>query len=458
MKLLRALYSLLFLAMLSPAFALSNSSPPPTFPLPWAASASGSYVRNIPVPSQVGIQNGAASLTTGFPPLTFLPISAGGVPPYGQDMNGILKQITQWNQWQNAGGTVSYNGTFSSAAGGYPLNAILAAANSGNFWLNTTDANTSNPDASGAGWSGFSPVYPYVVDGGTANAATATLPVTISSLGTITGRPVSVKKISSANTGSFSLTLNGYAAFVHHIDGTSLNSGDLPGGGIFTVIFDGTYFELQSPIVSQTLGTAASRNATDPSQTYVSSVVGSITNTHVPIFADGTGSIKDSGFTLGSAASKTTSNNSLSIVSAVSGATTSGNVAQFVDSSGSISDSGVSVSSINAALYLSIKGYILFTTSGGTITSISASSTALASNFVRVSTGTYELLASAMPATTIGWFTVQSETNGSGAANSDCVGVPSATTYFDGNTVWGFAFSSLAHTARDPAKAMILVY
>jgi hypothetical protein len=452
MKPLRALIGLIFLTTIAPAFAMSNSSPPPKFPIPWAASASGSYVRTIPTASQVGIQNGAASLTTGFPPLTFLPISAGGVPPYGQDMNGILKQITQWNQWQNAGGTVSYDGTFSTLAGGYPLNAILAAANSGNFWLNSADANITNPDAGGAGWLGFSPVYPYVIDAGSANAGSATLPITISSLATVTGRPISIKKTSSANTTAYSVALNGYTAFVHHADGTSLNSGDLPGGGIFTVIYDGTYFQLQSPVVSQTLGTAASKNATSAASSYVSSVIGSTTNQHIAIFSDGVGSITDSGWNINQLAplnSPAFVGSPTSITQVTSDNSTKLATDEFVNNA------------ISAATPFPVKGYILFTTSGGIITSVTASSTALASNFFRVSTGYFSLLSSAMPATTIGWFVVQSQKNAAGAtAESDNVCAPSSSTYTDGSgrVVWGFLCNSLAKSGSDPAKALILIY
>ena len=300
MNLLRYLAFMLASIVFSvPAIALQNASQPTKFPLCWGANAGTLYIHSIPTTSQIGIQNGAASLADGFPPLTFTPIAAGGVPPFGQDMNGILNQISCWSQWQNAGGTVPYDATFSTAVGGYPLNAILSASNAGNFWLSTTDNNTTNPDSGGAGWAAFSPVYAYVTDSGTANAGVGTLPYGISSLLTITGRPISIKKTTQANIGAYTLTLNSYTAAVHHADGTQLNSGDLPSSGIFTVIFDGIYFELQSPVEGQTLGTAASKNATSSSSSLVSSVIGSITNTHIPVFSDNIGTITDSGWTIG---------------------------------------------------------------------------------------------------------------------------------------------------------------
>lgn len=129
---------------------------PIKFSIPWANSAGASYIRTVPVTSQIGIQNGAASLTDGYPPLTFLAAGAGGVSPFGADTNGILKQITQWNQWQSAGGPVQFDSAFSSAVGGYPQGAIVASSTTlGLFWFSLVDNNTSNPDTGGANWTGF---------------------------------------------------------------------------------------------------------------------------------------------------------------------------------------------------------------------------------------------------------------------------------------------------------------
>ena len=141
------------LAGILDADALSQSQIPTKFPIPWGNAAGNNYIRIIPTASQIGVQNCAASLTDGFPPLTFVPQASGGCPPFGQDMNGILKQITQWSQWQNAGATVGYDSGFSSSIGGYPKGAVLQqAANANCWWTSSVDNNTSNPDASGANW------------------------------------------------------------------------------------------------------------------------------------------------------------------------------------------------------------------------------------------------------------------------------------------------------------------
>ena len=124
---------------------------PPSFPIPFASSAGGSFIRPIPQASQIGIINGAASLTDGFVPLNFSPVAAGGVPPFGEDFNGILNQITLWNQWTEAGAPVSYNSAFSTGINGYPQGAILqSVVTLGKRWMSTVDNNTTDPDFSGA--------------------------------------------------------------------------------------------------------------------------------------------------------------------------------------------------------------------------------------------------------------------------------------------------------------------
>jgi hypothetical protein len=151
---LRSLIGLLLSALSATgAAALSQSSIPPKFPLVWGSSAGSSYIRSIPQNSQIGVQNCAASLTDGFPPLTFVPASAGGCPPFGADFNGILKQLSQWNQWNQAGGPVFYDSGFAASIGGYPSGAILSSSVvPGYQWMSTADNNSSNPDTGGANW------------------------------------------------------------------------------------------------------------------------------------------------------------------------------------------------------------------------------------------------------------------------------------------------------------------
>lgn len=97
-----------------------------------------------------------ASYTDGFPPVTMMPLSAGGVPPEGQDFNGILFDITSHTLWVDAGGQYQFDATLSTAIGGYPIGMVLqnnagtasyvSAVNN-----NTTDFN-STPSSIGVSW------------------------------------------------------------------------------------------------------------------------------------------------------------------------------------------------------------------------------------------------------------------------------------------------------------------
>lgn len=131
---------------------MQSSNVPSKFPIPFANSAGALYTRTIPQASQIGIQDGAASLTDGFPPKCFVPVASGGTPPFGKDFNGLLKQVTQWDQWQQAGGPIVYDSSFQSAIGGYPMGAIIEIVAGGPAFMSTVENNTVAPAVGAAGW------------------------------------------------------------------------------------------------------------------------------------------------------------------------------------------------------------------------------------------------------------------------------------------------------------------
>jgi hypothetical protein len=132
---------------------MQTSSVPTYLPTPFGASAGSGFIRTVPQTSQIGIQDGAASYPDGFVPDNAKPVTAGGVPPFMQDMNGILRDLSTWTRWYNAGGRIMWNAAFSASIGGYPYGSIIASATIGGvFWFSTAENNTTNPDAGGAGW------------------------------------------------------------------------------------------------------------------------------------------------------------------------------------------------------------------------------------------------------------------------------------------------------------------
>jgi hypothetical protein len=132
-----------------------SSDIPDKLPIPFADAAGGGYIRTIPVASQIGIDDGAASLTDGFVPLNATPIGAGGIPPSIMDMNGILYEISGWSRWIAAGGPVFYDAVFATAIGGYPKGGVVqSAVTPGLFFVSTAENNATNPEGGGAAnWS-----------------------------------------------------------------------------------------------------------------------------------------------------------------------------------------------------------------------------------------------------------------------------------------------------------------
>ena len=227
---------------------------PSKFSVPFASSAGGGYI-TAPVPeaSQIGIANGRSSLPDGFPPLTFLPVGAGGYPPFGQDMNGVLFQSTGWGRWFSAGGPVKWDSSFSTKWGGYPKDAVVMSATvSGRYWRSTVDDNTTNPDTGGANWE-TSPLITslihYGTDTGTVNALTITdlnPPISAYALGLIVAT-----KPANANTGFTTLTVSDAAGTplaaknIVRADGTGgkLVGNDIKSGAMSLFMYDGTSFQ-----------------------------------------------------------------------------------------------------------------------------------------------------------------------------------------------------------------------
>lgn len=90
---------------------------------------------------------GKADIQTGFPEITMKSVLNGGVPPWGQDHNGILYKITEGVQWTQAGGTYIYDKNFCDTIGGYPLGAkIKSTIYNYVTFINMKEGNKENPN------------------------------------------------------------------------------------------------------------------------------------------------------------------------------------------------------------------------------------------------------------------------------------------------------------------------
>ncbi len=123
---------------------------PSNYPLPFANSGAKN---TIPTPAT---GTGKASFTDGFPAVTMLPLTSGGIPPEGKDFNGILYDVTTHTVWVNAGGQYQFDAALSTAIGGYPVGMVLqnnagTASYISAVASNTTDFNTT-PSSIGTLW------------------------------------------------------------------------------------------------------------------------------------------------------------------------------------------------------------------------------------------------------------------------------------------------------------------
>lgn len=94
-------------------------------------------------------QNGRADIEKGFPPQTMISALKGGVPPWGQDHNGILYQITEAIQWMQAGGLPSFNQDFCNKNNGYSKGTIVQGDDPNRpwvLWQCLEDNNRFNPN------------------------------------------------------------------------------------------------------------------------------------------------------------------------------------------------------------------------------------------------------------------------------------------------------------------------
>lgn len=114
---------------------------------PWATSG-----LKATIPETADPVLGRAGFDQGFPAINMAPKTAGGIPPFGQDFNGIFFDVTQALQFMQAGGTFPYDSVWAAAVGGYPVGALVSRTDNQGLWRNTASNNLTNPEAGGAGW------------------------------------------------------------------------------------------------------------------------------------------------------------------------------------------------------------------------------------------------------------------------------------------------------------------
>lgn len=104
------------------------------------------------IPQAANNVTGNAGYDQGFPAINMTAKEAGGIPPFGQDFNGIFNDLTKAIQFIQAGGIPTYNSAFATAVGGYAKGAVIIGADGETLYQNLTAGNTTNPNTGGANW------------------------------------------------------------------------------------------------------------------------------------------------------------------------------------------------------------------------------------------------------------------------------------------------------------------
>lgn len=127
---------------------------------PFGESADPSTIRTIPESIGPSDPKQNASWESGFPIATMTAISAGGIPPEGPDMNGVLNAISRHTVFTGGGGQYKWSDEFVAAKGGYAKGSVIQS-DAGDFsYVSTIDDNTFNfnedPSSIGNQWKHYS--------------------------------------------------------------------------------------------------------------------------------------------------------------------------------------------------------------------------------------------------------------------------------------------------------------
>jgi hypothetical protein len=128
---------------------MSGAPVPQFIPAPFGVGAANI---NYPIPAAQGSPSNSASWQGGFPAVTMEEEIAGGLPPLGQDFNGILYTLSQATYAAQAGQLYPYNAGFAATISGYAAGALLAMGDGTGVWMNVVNGNTGDPDSTPVDW------------------------------------------------------------------------------------------------------------------------------------------------------------------------------------------------------------------------------------------------------------------------------------------------------------------
>lgn len=101
----------------------------------------------IPENFSSSMESNQATWDTGFGQITMIPVAAGGLPPKGQDFNGIFNQISENVVYLSKGGRFKFSADYAAAINGYPKGAILQSDDEKKEYQSIIDNNKVNFNA-----------------------------------------------------------------------------------------------------------------------------------------------------------------------------------------------------------------------------------------------------------------------------------------------------------------------
>ena len=117
---------------------------------PWAESG----LKNT-IPPAANPATGRAGFDQGFSAINMTAKEAGGIPPFGQDFNGIFYEVTNILRYMQAGGQPTFDASLATAIGGYPKGAMVLGSDGVTLWQSRVDSNFTNPNTDSSGWGAF---------------------------------------------------------------------------------------------------------------------------------------------------------------------------------------------------------------------------------------------------------------------------------------------------------------
>ena len=117
---------------------------------PWAESG----LKNT-IPPAANPATGRAGFDQGFSAINMTAKEAGGIPPFGQDFNGIFYEVTNILRYMQAGGQPTFDSALATAIGGYPKGAMVLGSDGVTLWQSKVDSNSTDPNTNPSDWGTF---------------------------------------------------------------------------------------------------------------------------------------------------------------------------------------------------------------------------------------------------------------------------------------------------------------